>query len=187
MGYEITLLVVETYKNDTEGNPVGYCSVVASVDLSNCGSGNLSELDSRRPKNLKELDRLVYEVGIAEKECFTSDGDYTARLQNMTKEEREKETDKYNKIRGEVDSVLPYIYYTDGNLVDYQDDCGSLLRVCSVEEVYKAILQDQADCIAKGEFNSPYGYRRFDIALSILRPLLNTEAWPRIKVMLWGH
>jgi len=191
MGYEITLLVVETNKEDENKNPVGYCSVVATLDLCKCGyDGAVSKINEAKAKKGKEKERLEVIAEAVEKEhtnCYNHEGNYTPRLKKMTEKNRQKEIDKWIGACRTAEKEIPYVYYVNENTQSFFDSHGDLLRACTVKEIYDAIEADQKTTLENKEYgDSPHGYRRFEAALAMLQPFLNEKLW-KVSVLLWGH
>lgn len=191
MGYETTMLVVDG--SEKKGKPVGYQSIIASLELSCCGhKGPMGQLIEQLQKAVKELSKEtlneVSEVEEEQKKCFTSNGDYTPELEKLSEEDKNKRTKKYFSMRQKLSDKLPYVYHRDHNNEEFVDCYGDALLVASVKEVYEALVRDQAETIANKEYDSAYGYRRFHLAIKLLEAFMqDSGSWSRVKVILYGH
>ena len=175
MGYETTLVVCDNY-----GKKMGYHNIIATVELSKCGSqthfGGLIKKahDSLQanPKR-KEIDKLIER--------------HSRLIENLREEGQEKwEGEKYgeySEVYGKLKRVSPFIYHSDHNHEDFSDCYGDNLLRATVDEMIEALERDIAEDILKGE--KPY--RRFTIALGVLKEAIDGFDKKRLTCILYGH
>lgn len=188
MGYETTMLVVEGHEKKN-GKPFGYHSVIASVELSCCGDkGPMGLLIHSRNDVNNELLKEIDDMKDAESECFDADGNWVEELRGASEEEKKRATKTYHSKKRILSERLPYIFWTGSDDETFTDSYGSPLIFATLEEVYEALVRDQAKIIAEEEYEGSYGYRRFHLAIKLLEGFLqDKDSWKNVKVILYGH
>ena len=183
MGYETTLIFCESYNHKS-----GYWNVISTLDMCKItydkSINNLIDLARSRngsDKEIEEKKELVKDFESEHKRIFTSDGDYTEELRELSKVEQDKDTKEYSKIQSKLSKKIPYIYYSKNNREDYTDMYGDLLLVVSLEEIKKAIDEARSRDVLKGEGV----WYRYDIALSLIESIEKNNK--DCKVIMWGH
>lgn len=192
MGYETKLLFVESNRHDKEKNPIGYCSVVATVELSKCGSGPVGDLiEKLRNANRKtksDLTQVVHEYQKLHDEVYDRSGDYRPEMKELDLKEVKRKADLISKMHLQLGKRLPYVYETDCSTEDFTDSYGDLLLVASLKELHAALLKDQAQIIESNDYDG-HGYRRYSLALKLVEEFRGSEQWDdeRVKVIMYGH
>jgi hypothetical protein len=183
MGYETTLIVVETTQIKKNGQPHDYMRVVATVELCKATGKHLDSLRIKKSDEdyLKDINRLEELQNI----MYDREGNYNEEFKKLSATERKKIEQEDTRLSKKIRKQLPFIFHTSHNNENYTDSYGDVLMIADVRAVYTAILKDQADLIVKGEYE--HGYRRYTAALKMLEAFLNEKEWPRLKVVLWGH
>ena len=181
MGYETTLIVVEANSFKKDGSPYDFMNIVATIEL--C-KANGKYLDALRVSN-KEFNKEVNRMEDLQNMMYTRGGNYNEEFKKLSKTARKKIEQEDLRLSKKMHKQLPFIFYTSHNDENYTDSYGDALMVIDVKAAYNAILKDQAESIAKGEYE--HGYRRYTVALKLLEAFLDEEKWPRLKVVLWGH
>ena len=187
MGYETRLIFVSnSYKKS--GKFHDYCHIEASLEMGKIAYDNVGALiEKSKVRDIKdELKKLVEEWESKHNDIYNSNGDYTESAEDMPEKEREREIRRLCVVENKLSVKLPYIFETNGNKQDYTDDYGDFLIVVEMEDLYRAIVQDQAKGIAEHQYE--LGYRRYAMALKMIEEFMNRKMWgEKIKVVMWGH
>ena len=139
-----------------------------------------SVVDKELHEDMKELEALL-------RKCFNADGEWVEELEHASEEDRNRVTKKYYAALHILVANLPYIYWGSKD-ESFTDSYGSRLIVATIEEVYDALVRDQAKTIADKEYDSAYGYRRFHLAIKLLEGFLQDKvSWKNVRVILYGH
>lgn len=171
MGYETTLIVVDTF-----GKGCGYMSIIATLDLCKTDyDGKIYEMSDTRNKTLDP----------------ETASEITVLLDELRKHEELPRSkinwQKYFEIQNGISSKTPYLYYKNGEFPQFDDDCGNLHIQYDVAEVRKAVISDLNGSFGGSGYR--YGDRRLEAAVRFLDAFMDTSVWPSeyIKVILWGH
>jgi hypothetical protein len=161
MGYETKIYVVEVYNHDFQGPRTG--NMIASMELSKCGSGNFAALRDSSVKN-REFDFALWALnpdcqqeGVELLREWADDFDET---------EKQRILDLSNDLEDGVVS---------------KDCYGDNLGVMKVPDVIEALKKDQAT-------SDPY--RRFEWAIVLLESIwanLSDYEKNKMRVISYGH
>jgi len=88
-----------------------------------------------------------------------------------------------NAKREDTDNGKVYFYADDGNTQIKKDLYDAPLRLRTLREVIKALEEESKISEEKGETF----YRRFDIALAMLKRIEKTFTGERVGVLFFGH
>lgn len=187
MGYDTKLVFVSNSGHRSKGRMVGYCSVIATLEMGCCSYHDMGDLINKCRENNKEheADLLVNVERARElyKNLFTSDGEYTEEVAGLTKEARQERIDAYYKLKKAIEKRLPFFFADNGNDELYTDSYGDLLLVASLADVKRAIVKSNAKSIANGEHDM--GYRRFNTAVKLIEGL--EDFGEDVEVIMFGH
>ena len=184
MGYETKLIIAS--KGYTKKKAVGYLSTIATLELGCVSYDSLGDLihKLREESKSKEELREVLEDARRESKAIYQDGEFTEELKELSVAKRKARQGKLSRLERKIEKQLPYVFNGDEQV--FEDSYGDFLLVASPEEVYGAMLKDQAKAILKEEFGGG-GYRRFDVGLPILEQFVNGRFGQDVVVILYGH
>lgn len=196
MGYETTAIFVASTKNFK-----GWCEIIASVEMCKIAYGSMAELinkhDARTTSSDSPLHKLVNDYE-KQYDLVFAGGDYTGEMKELSENDRDKEVKKIFDIQRKLDKELPHIHWSDNSRYgQYEDDCGSLLIVVTLDELREAAIkawhedyqQNLEFCKKENITDSKYtGYRRFAMLLKAIE-MFDSKIWGEepVKVILWGH
>ena len=187
MGYETCLLFIDERKYTKDK---GYARIEATLEMGCICNDMVGKLIEKSVPKKTTKEKLRKQIKAWEKQrakCYTSDGEYTEEMNDLSEKEREIECDKSYKMSRELDKKLYHVCYSDKNTQQYTDCYGDVLIVVSLADLKEAITLDQAKMIHTKEYDI-HGYRRFAMALAVIEQFENKEHWDEnIKVIMWGH
>ena len=102
---------------------------------------------------------------------------------------------KYRKEQGTIHKKKKYFFYEDHTNREakvYKDKYGSYLPIVPINEFYEALIQDN-NTIKKNKEYGGAGYRRYEVAINLLKPFIKSKQWKYersnnwLYVMAYGH
>jgi hypothetical protein len=186
MGYETTLIFVTGGVNGFKG----YCSIEATLRMGKIAyEGEISMLIEELRKCDTETDYTKDKARTEQYRRIFTYGEWSAEMQELTEGERDKEYDKYWKLRVQLEEKFPYVYYNEGENEQFTDNYGDFLMLTDLETLLSALIKDRAKHITEHDTHHGYGYRRYELAIRLTEAFMNEKIWGKeqVKVILFGH
>ena len=182
MGYETTLIFVESYQSNTK-RIKGFQNVVGSVEMCKVAYHAFGKLLDEKTAEVKAY--------LAEHKNIESDLKELDKLRSNLTGDWGNDKTQYEpvmRLEEKLGKLLPYIFWTDSERERFDDSYGAVFAIASLEEVRQAIIQDMATNVINKDYGNTGYYWRYDLAIGLIDAIQKYSQEAKcIKVVLWGH